>query len=191
MATGLTPLTELEAVNEMLSTISESPVSTLDENEVIDASIALNILRNTSVEVQTRGWWFNSEFSVSMAPNTAKEIVLPTNILRIDGVATNVIQRGTRLYDRVDRTFKFEAPVVVDQIVALPFDELPSTARILITIRAARKFGDRYGGSESLHTYSAQDEAEARSAMVDEHIDAEDANMLEGSIFMQNLRLRN
>ncbi len=74
---GLTPLTELEAINEILATGSDSPISTLEENTVIDASLAMNTLRATSVEVQTRGWNFNTEESLKIIPDQEGAIRLP------------------------------------------------------------------------------------------------------------------
>lgn len=194
MANGLTPLTELEAINEILATSSESPVSTLEDNEVIDASLAMNTLRATSVEVQSLGWNFNSEDAVSITPNLAGEVILPPNVLKVDtsGESGNInaVQRGLRLYNKTDRTYIFDGPVTVDWVLGLDFEELPSTARLFITIRAARKYQDRYFGDQSTHSYSAQDEQIARANMVQEEMDSNDANMLSDSQFMIKLRGR-
>ncbi|MER9605363.1 hypothetical protein [Mesorhizobium sp. M0243] len=194
MANGLTPLTELEAINEILATSSESPVSTLEENQVIDASLAMNTLRATSVEVQTVGWNFNREEAVSLSPDQSGEVILPPNVLRIDtsgeSAATNAVQRGQRLYDKGNRTYQFTGNVTVDWVLGLDFEELPSTARMYITIRAARKYQDRYFGDQSTHSYSAVDEQLARATMLDEEMDSCDANMLSDSQFMIKLRGR-
>ncbi|KAA3452725.1 phage tail protein [Mesorhizobium sp. SARCC-RB16n] len=194
MANGLTPLTELEAINEILATGAESPVSTLEENQVIDASLAMNTLRATSVEVQTAGWNFNSEEGVSIAPDQNGEIILPPNVLRVDtsgeSAATNAVQRGLRLYDKGNRTTIFEGPVTVDWVLGLDFEDLPSTARLYITIRAARKYQDRYFGDQAVHSYTSQDEQIARAAMMQEEMDSNDANMLSDSQFMTKLRGR-
>ncbi|RVO90764.1 hypothetical protein CN109_38105, partial [Sinorhizobium meliloti] len=53
------------------------------------------------------------------------------------------------------------APVTVDLIQGLEFEELPSSARVYITVRAARKYQDRYFGDDSTHSYYKQDELEA------------------------------
>jgi hypothetical protein len=194
MANGLTPLTELEAINEILATSAESPVSTLEENQVIDASLAMNTLRATSVEVQTVGWNYNREEGVPLTPDQNGEVILPPNVLRVDtsgeSAATNAVQRGSRLYDKGNRTYQFTGNVTVDWVLGLDFEELPSTARLYITIRAARKYQDRYFGDQSTHSYSAQDEQLARAAMIDEEMDSNDANMLSDSQFMIKLRGR-
>ena len=55
------PTTELEAVNVMLSNIGESPVNTLEDDNVIDATVARTILKSISREVQALGWNFNTD----------------------------------------------------------------------------------------------------------------------------------
>ena len=46
---------EIDAVNTILSTVGEPPVSTLDDALQSDASIAQNTLTEVSREVQTQG----------------------------------------------------------------------------------------------------------------------------------------
>ncbi|RVP50016.1 phage tail protein [Sinorhizobium medicae] len=191
---GLTPLTELEAINEILATGSDSPISTLEENTVIDASLAMNTLRATSVEVQTRGWNFNTEDSLKITPDQEGAIRLPRNTLKVDTVGEsagiNGVQRGLRLYNKTDKTYTFASPVTVDLVLGLDFEELPSTARLYITIRAARKYQDRYFGDQSTHSYTSQDELTAQSVMMAEELESTDPNMLTGSQFNQDLRAR-
>ena len=56
--------TQLEAVNSMLSYISESPVNAIPADLTTlppSAEIAVNLLAETSREVQSEGWHFNTE----------------------------------------------------------------------------------------------------------------------------------
>jgi hypothetical protein len=188
---GLAPLTELEAVNEILGVIAESPINSLDEEVVIDGSLAIKILRTTSVEVQTRGWWFNREEGRDFVPDVAKAVQLPPNILRLvaSGETTSqVVQRGTKLYDLTNKTYEFDKAVTVDVTFGLNFEELPSAARVYITVRAARKYQDRYFGDDRVHSYSKQDEVEALVALKDEDLQFEAPNMLSDSLFVMGLR---
>ncbi|MDW9473882.1 phage tail protein [Sinorhizobium meliloti] len=191
MALGLAPLTELDAVNEILGTIAESPVNSLDEVVVIDGSLAMKILKTTSAEVQTRGWWFNRLEGLELTPDVRKEIQLPPNVLKLAAsgqTASKVVQRGLLLYDLTNKTSQFEAPVTVDLIQGLEFEELPSSARVYITVRAARKYQDRYFGDDSTHSYSKQDEVEALVSLKNEDLEFDDPNMLEDSQFVTGLR---
>lgn len=191
MADGLPPLTELEAINEILATGSDSPISTLEDNVVIDASLAKNTLRATSVEVQTRGWNFNSDEGLKITPDQLGNIRLPRNTLKVDTTGEsanlNCVQRGTRLYNKTDFTYVFESPVTVNIVYGLAFEELPSSARLYITIKAARKYQDRYVGDDAMHSYTKADEEAARAALMDEEIDSVGPNMLKDSQFIQRL----
>ena len=58
MATQITPTTELQAVNQMLSVIGEAPVNSITGTVTTDVSVAKNILDETSMSVQSMGWNF-------------------------------------------------------------------------------------------------------------------------------------
>lgn len=181
----LTPTTELEALNSMLSTIGEAPVSTVEDNGIVDAVIARQILRGTSREVQARGWHFNTEKSYPILPDVSGNLTLPSTVLRCDTVASSedidVVVRGTRLYDRRNHTFTFTKPVTVDMVILLPFEELPEVARYYITVRASRIYQERVVGSESLSKFNNQDELRAKVALEDYEAETADYNMLTDS----------
>lgn len=190
MALTATPLTELDAVNEILGTGSESPVSTLEDNEVIDAALALKILRVTSAEVQKVGWWFNEEDNYPLNPDQTGTIRVPGNTLKVVSPGDDIILRGLRLYSKASRSYTFESPIEVSIVFGLPFEELPASARDYITIRAARKYQDRYIGDDAVHTYTKQDEQMAMKMLDDEELESRPANMLSDSLFMQTLLRR-
>ncbi len=62
--TGLAPTTELEAINGMLAAIGESPVlqAEIETPSLADVTMAVNILTDTTREVLSMGWRFNTEF---------------------------------------------------------------------------------------------------------------------------------
>lgn len=66
----ITAITELDAVNEMLSVIGESPVNTLENLQNIDAINALRILRAINRQEQARGWSFNIISEHTLNPDT-------------------------------------------------------------------------------------------------------------------------
>ena len=160
----LSATTELEAVNSMLTTIGEAPVSALENNGIVDAAIAFQILQETSREVQARGWHFNTEIEFPLSPTfPEKTIVLPPNVLEVDtaGVDSHIeaVQRGNRLYNRKENTYQFDRTVKVDMIIQLPFEDLPEYAKGYISVRAARIFQRRVVGSAALDSFTAQHEA--------------------------------
>lgn len=167
MTTVLTPTSELEAINTILSVIGESPISSLSEvSSVADAVTAQSILSEVSRQVQTKGWHFNTEKDFELTPDTFnKEIVIPSNALRVDSMGddreVDVVQRGHRLYDRVKHTFSFSKSLKCHLVVLLPFTDLPQAARHYITVKAARIFQSRTVGSEALYQFTSVDERDA------------------------------
>jgi len=167
MATAVTPTSELEAVNLMLSVIGESPLSNLSDTTVVDAVLARQILSEVSRTVQSKGWHFNTEKAFPLTPSIpSKEISVPLNCLRVVTVYpdydTDAVHRGTRLYDRKNHTYQFEKGLKVDLVVVLPFEELPETARHYVAVKAARVFQARTVGSDTLYAFTAEDERDAR-----------------------------
>ena len=174
----LSATTELEAVNSMLTTIGEAPVSSLENSGIADAAIAYQILQETSREVQARGWHFNTEIKFPLSPTFPdKHIVLPSNVLEVDTAGidshTQAVQRGNRLYNRKENSYEFDKTIKADIIIQLPFDEVPQYAKGYIAVRAARIFQRRVVGSSELDSFTAQHEvrmlvqlenAEARTA---------------------------
>lgn len=166
----LSALTELDSINIMLSTIGESPVSSLSQSEsTVDVSLSRQILREVTIDVQQEGWQFNTEVNWVMQPTVGGEIPIPANCVQIDtsgpDALFDVAQRGTRLYDRVGHTYQFERSLTVDMILLLDYTELPQAARQYITIRAARVFQQRMVGSDALGGFTMRDEAVARTAL--------------------------
>lgn len=167
----LGPLTELDSVNIMLSTIGESPVSSLSQDEsTVDVALARQILREVTVDIQQEGWQFNTETAWLLQPtNDTKEILLPANCVQVDttgpDVKFDVAQRGNRLYDRKGHTFAFTKALTVDMILLLEFKDLPQAALRYITIRAARVFQQRLVGSDTLGAFTEKDEVRARTSL--------------------------
>lgn len=188
----LTPTTELEAVNALLSTIGESPVDTLLGVLPTDAGTAHANIRRFSRQLQKAGWSFNSEGSFLIAPDVNGEIILPANTLKVDPADPSApyVQRGGRLYDPVAHTYAIGKPVQVDIVFGLPFEELPETARNFIVVAAARRFQDQFLGDSNIHTYAAKDEQAAWAEFLSDEADSGDFNVLSSGLPARILRRR-
>ncbi len=163
---ALTPTSKIQAVNIMLASIGEAPVSSLDDATLADVSIAESILDETNVEIQSRGLHCNTEINYPLTPNTDGEIDLPANCVSVDttgqSVTTDVVQRGTRLYDRGERSFtSFSGTLFVTMVLLLEFTDLPQHVRRYITVKSARRFQNRILGSQTLSGFTQADENEA------------------------------
>lgn len=178
--------TEMDAVNTMLSAIGEAPVNTVEDNGVVDAVMARQILHTENRAVQAKGWHFNTEKAYTLTPTYPdKFLVLPSTVLRADTVypdnGTDVVVRGARLYDRKNHTYQFDTAVKVDMIILLDFEEIPEPARQYITIRSARRFQENVVGSETLSKFTVQDELRALVQLKEMEADTADYNILSGN----------
>lgn len=174
-----TSMTELEAVNVLLTTIGEAPVNTLDGNQVTDVSIAKQVLNEVSREVQAQGWHFNTEQNVPLTPDTLGNIVIPADTARIDARDFNVVVRENKLFDLTDRTFAFVSKILVDVIYYQDFANLPQQAKNYITTRAARIFADRTLNSKTIHEMTSRDEQRALIDLKEMEGDTGDFNMMD------------
>ena len=183
----LSSLTELDSVNIMLSTIGESPINSLAQDQsTVDVALARQVLREITISVQQTGWHFNTEVNWVMQPALPLgEILIPANCVQIDtsgpDLTRDVAMRGPRLYDRVAHSYSFAKSITVDMIILLDFLELPQAARNYITIRAARVFQQRMVGSDTLGAFTAKDEAMARASLKKLDANTGDYNILSDS----------
>lgn len=167
----LAPTTKLQAVNTMLSTIGSAPVNSITGTNSADIALAVQILDETSLAVQSEGWHWNTEYEVSYTPSpTTGEIAVPGNALMVDvdfpnNLKTDVILRGQKLYDLKTKSYVFTEAVKATVVYGLEWEELPQAARYYINIKAARIFLDRMVGSEKHHTFTLRDEVMALSKL--------------------------
>lgn len=182
----VTPTSEIEAVNVMLSAIGEAPVSSLDDPSLVDAALAQSILKETSVEIQTRGLHCNTEINFPLVPTVDGEILVPSNCARIDTTEISrdidVVQRGNKLYDRVERSYtSFTDTIYVEMVLLFSFEELPQHVKRYITVKATRRFQARLVGSDTLAGFTATDEQEALIEFERSEAITEDSNILTDS----------
>ena len=175
--------TELESVNTMLSMIGEAPVNSLTGTLPLDGTIAKNTLTEISREVQSAGWFFNTEHKVVLSKDTDNKIPLGTNVMRVDidpnrysRASIDVVKRGDFLYDKDDHTFVFTDYDTLEASIVyyLEFNELPENVKRYITVRAGRIFADRVVGAKDLHGYTAIDERNALAVIKQEETDTAD-----------------
>tara|TARA_Y100001938_G_C8008472_1_gene388658 strand:+ start:476 stop:1084 length:609 start_codon:yes stop_codon:yes gene_type:complete len=183
--------TELECINIMLAAIGEAPINTLTGTLPVDAKTAQKTLTEVNKEIQSEGWSFNQEFNVVFTRDANNEITIGADVLKVDAnvfdhPTIDVIQRGSKLYDRKNNTFVFDGDITCNVTYFRNFDEIPEPARRYINIRAARIFVDRLVGDDGLRTYTGQDEARARANLLDSDYDNADHNVLTGDPNLNN-----
>ena len=181
------PTTQLQAVNILLSTIGEAPVSSLSSG-LLDAETAETLINEVSRNVQSMGWNFNTELNLTISPNEAGEVVLPVEYVRADlaqsltkfrSSTEEYILRGQKMYDKVKHSYTISKPLKLDIITLLSFTDLPEVARRYITAKASRIFQERVVGSDTLSAMNRQDETEALYALREMEGDNGDYNIFD------------
>ena len=174
-----TNMTELEAVNVLLTTIGEAPVNTLTGNQVTDVTVAKQVLLEVSREVQSQGWHWNSEHNVTLAPDNNKHILIPADTARIDAREYKVVVREGKLFDLNKRTYLFSGTIKANIVYFQDFDVIPEVAKRYITARAARIYSDRLLNSETIHSMTLRDEQKALVDLREYEGDTADYTMMD------------
>jgi hypothetical protein len=143
-------LTQLDAVNEVLSALGEKPVATLEGQTSQNARLALNELNSTSRQIQSEGWNFNMAPCLTLSVDAGTgEIAVPANLIRFDVPdEPHVVARGSKLYDRAKHTFQFDAAITGNAIVLLEWDDMPEEIRRYVTAQSAKKLYDQFVGAQ-------------------------------------------
>ena len=185
MTTQITPTTELQAINIMLSVIGEAPVNSITCTTSVDVSTAKNLLDETSMSVQSQGWHFNThENYKNLALDQNSKIPLPSNCVKVDASRDfryiNVTLRNGFLYDLEKHTDVFTSAPQVDIVLVQQFEQLPEYARQYITQKASRRFAARFLGDAQIVQLIGNDENEALMSFHQADSQQADVNMLEG-----------
>jgi hypothetical protein len=153
--------TELDAVNEILTSVGQAAVTTLDLRNP-EVSVVLTTLREQNKIVQAQGWTFNTERHYKLQPDaTTKEIAYPTNALALDANRDDhhsdmdLIRRNSKLYDRYNHTFQFSSDISAD------------VTWYYITSRAARVCCIKMVGDATLNQLLEEQETNAKSAALE------------------------
>ena len=171
--------TELSAVNSILGSIGQSPVTSLDFTNP-EISFIHNLLREVNVDVQNEGWSFNTEYHVTYSPDTNGYFVIPPNVIRFDVhdnqniKTTDVVKRNGRLYDKYNHTDVFTADLDLDVVTLYEFSDLPSVFQRYITYRAAGRAAAQLVANPELVQLLGTQEAQARAACMEYECDQGD-----------------
>lgn len=166
----VTPSTELDAVNEILSSVGSSPVNSLTEDSFnVDVLNARRILDQVSIEVQSRGYNFNTLSSVTLSADSDTGLVsYPRDVIRVFSTSYKLINRNNYFYDLESSTNQFPTGLTVDEMVKkLSFEELPTVFRKFIAVRAARIFQMRYLTSADINNHLQLEESAAYADLID------------------------
>ena len=150
---------ELPAVNEILASVGQAPVITLDQTNP-DVAIAYDTLLNVSREVQAEGWTFNTEEFYELIPDANGEIVIANNILQIDlhdekDNSYETVRRSGKLYEKINHTYDWTTLTGWDTVrcdIVWLFDwvDLPRPIQDYIVAKAATIVSTRIVGDPQI-----------------------------------------
>lgn len=177
----------LDAINEMLAAIGESPVNTLEDSQNVDVANAIKVLDKINKQVQSKGWTFNTNRHAILNPDYYnKKIKWQDDFLYIVGRdGTQYVQKGDYLFDFRRQSYTFDHPIMVEVIREVDFDYMPIPVRNYIVARAARIFQMQTLGDDSLDAHLSELEQSAWSELQEYDMELNDFSMYE----LRNVRM--
>lgn len=145
---------ELDAINDILASIGESPVNTLESDANADVVNAQRILHKINRQEQSKGWTFNIEEGATLVPDVYSQLIpyMPNYLSVTTTGGTPYVNRGGYVYDRINKTDRFTSPITVNLITLRTFDEMPEQFKSYIVTKAAKEFNIRFFGAPEIDT---------------------------------------
>lgn len=213
MAVNAGHMTKLQAVNEMLWTVGEAPVSSLSSG-LGNAAIAETILDRVSREIQSLGWHVNTLRAYELTKNNDNQFVLPDDTLKVDTVNhkggrkndtpvpsafINAVMRRSAddtkwlLFDMDNHTETWSTPttLTVDLVKLLNYADLNPSLQYYVWTKAARRYQQGAMSSIALHKLAESDVQEAMIQAMQEDLETEDYNILSDNYTSRAIALRN
>ena len=182
--------TELSAVNAILGSIGQAPVSGLDfQNPEI--SFIYNLLKESNIDVQTEGWTFNIEYHIKETVNpTDNKIIIGADVIRIDNTdewdrTRDFVRRKDsdglwKLYDRVNHTFEYpdDDYFYVNKVRLLNFEDIPAPFQRYIVYKASGRAAVQLVSNANLQKMLSTFETQARATALEYECNQGDHNFM-------------
>lgn len=175
-------LTELEAMNQILSVTGDAPVSSVTSTYA-QAVIARRILLEVSKEHQARGYWFNEVEEFLIVKDSDGFINLPSNVIRADVPRDKgyFVQRGLRIFNKRLNTYVFTIDMYVNIVSELDWSLLPQSFRQAVVAHAKMRYNIEYFGSPETQDTILRDIQIKEQLLQKEDIDNRDLNMVQST----------
>ena len=190
MAIPISTDTELSAVNSILGSIGQSPITSLQASGNIDPlanpviSFIKNLLDEVNKDVQTSGWHFNTHYRVKQSPDAQGNYVVPQDSILYDisdgqiDRDTDVIKKDGKLYDLVHQTDVFTKDYYFDIISLLPFADVPPAIQRYIIARAAVRAATQLVSNADLVKLLKLEEEQAKANALNYETEQGDYNFM-------------
>ena len=170
--------TELSAVNAILGSIGQSPLTTLDYDNP-EVSFVYNILKESNIDVQNEGWIFNREYHIKYTTDGNNKIVVPSDVVRIDGTdewdrTRDFVRRkdsddAWKVYDRVNHTFEYpdDDYFYFNVVRLVEFEDIPSVFQRYIIYKASGRAAVQLVANRELMQMLTAYELQARASCME------------------------
>jgi hypothetical protein len=182
--------TELSAVNAILGSIGQSPVSLLDYANP-EISFIYNILKECNIDVQTEGWLFNMEYHIKENVNVSdNKIIIESDVIRIDNTdewdrTRDFVRRKDsdgiwKMYDRVNHTFEYpdDEYFYVNKVRLLKFEDIPAPFQRYIVYKASGRAAVQLVSNQQLQQMLGTYEGQARASCMEYECNQGDHNFM-------------
>ena len=191
MTTTTTTLdTELSAVNSILGSIGQSPISQLDFTNP-EVSFVYNLLKESNQDVQSEGWIFNKEYHIkNTSKTTDNKFIIPSDVMRIDmsdawDRTRDFVRRKDsdglwKIYDKVNHTFEFpnNDHFFVNVIRLYNFEDIPAPFQRYITYKAAGRAAVQLVANPQLQQMLGIFETQGRASCMEYECNQGDHNFM-------------
>tara|TARA_B000000609_G_scaffold31799_1_gene21905 strand:+ start:142 stop:759 length:618 start_codon:yes stop_codon:yes gene_type:complete len=186
MAIPISTDTELSAVNSILGSIGQSPITSLSGTALQNPEISFikNLLDQVNRDVQTSGWHFNTQHRVKQSPDAQGNYVVPQNSILYD-ISDGQIDRDTdvtkingKLYDLVHQTDVFTKDYYFDIITLYNFEDVPPAIQRYIIARASMRAATQLVSNADLVKLLQLEEEQAKANALNYETEQGDYNFM-------------
>ena len=184
MATQISTDTELSAVNSILGSIGQSPITSLVGQQNPEIEIIQNLLDEVNKDVQSEGWHFNTEYKIKTSPDSNGHFVIPADAIAYDindGQADrfkDVVRRDGKLYDLVHQSDVFTSDLFLDKITLVAFTDVPPAIQRYIIARASRRAATQLVSNTELVKLLQLNEIQTKASALEYDCQQSDANFM-------------
>ncbi len=179
--------TELEAVNQMLRAVGQTPVTSITASSPRQVLLAQAEFAAVVKRIQTSGWHWNTLRTTSPAPDGSSNITVPSTYLSVDvdpygsDRCEDIIKVGDLLFDRGNDTDEFSSTLEILAVVERALADIPDAFYEWMVAEASRRFHASTHGDPARDRELRSDEQVARGAARKEEFRTRDANRLTNS----------
>ena len=190
MAIQISTDTELSAVNSILGSIGQSPITSLQASGGIDPlanpeiSFIKNLLEEVSKDVQTQGWHFNTILGKKIEPDSNGNFLIPADAILFDisegqiDRQRDVVRKNGKLYDLIHETDVFTQGFYFDIVSLYQFTDVPPAIQRYIISRAAVRAATQLVSNTELVKLLQLEEAQARANALEYETEQGDHNFM-------------